>query len=138
MKNKEYWKNNGTKKNPIYDFTYPESWGENEIIKENINNINKIKSENAKYKYEWMEQLKHIPKNLMGVLLYEMERGNAIRSISNSNWPNNGSIVVIFRDKFHEKNKKIKGTQWREVNDPHYGKEEIAEISNEIEHLLIN
>ncbi|MDN2698334.1 hypothetical protein O0882_18625 [Janthinobacterium sp. SUN073] len=134
MKNKKHWKNNGTKENPIYDFTYPTSWEEEEIFKENKKNIEKIKNKNI----EWAKQLEHMPNNIMTALINEMENGNVLKSISKNNWPNNGSIVVSFRDKFHEENKKLKGIQWRELNDPHYCKEEIAEIFNKIEYLLIN
>lgn len=134
MKNKKHWKNNGTKENPIYDFTYPTSWEEEEIFEENKKNIEKIKNKNI----EWAKQLEHMPNNIMTALINEMENGNVLKSISKNNWPNNGSIVVSFRDKFHEENKKLKGIQWRELNDPHYCKEEIAEIFNKIEYLLIN
>ncbi|MCC7641606.1 MULTISPECIES: hypothetical protein [unclassified Janthinobacterium] len=43
MKDKKYWKNNGTKENPTYDFIYPDSWSEEEIIEENKKNIEAIK-----------------------------------------------------------------------------------------------
>ena len=138
MKNKNLWKNNGTNENPTYDFIYPKYWGENKIFEENKKNLDKIKNRNIENKYEWIEQLKYIPENLMKIMINEMERGNILKSISNNNWPNNGSIVVSFKDKFHNENKKIKGTQWREINDPHYCKEEIAEFFNEVEYLLIH
>ncbi|WP_426072588.1 hypothetical protein [Janthinobacterium sp. DSP2-3-3] len=134
MKNKKYWKNNGTKENPIYDFIYPISWSEEEILKENEENIEKIKGK----KCEWVKQLENMPKNIMSAAISEIKNGNVLKSISNNNWPNNGSIVVSFRDKFHEENKKLNGVQWRELNDPHYCKEEIAEIFNKTEYLLIH
>lgn len=136
MKNEKYWKNNGTKENPTYDFTYPTSWNKKEILEENKKNIEKIK--NNEKKCEWAELINRMPKNITSILINEMETGNIIKNISKSNWPNDGSIVIVLRDKFHERNRKIKGTQWRELNDPHYCKEEIAEVSNRIEYLLIN
>lgn len=134
MKDEKYWKNNGTKENPIYDFIYPGSWSEEKVLEKNKKNIEKIKNK----KCEWTNHLEHMPKNIMAALINEIEQGNILKSISKNNWPNNGSIVVRFRDKFHEKNKKLNGIQWRELNDPHYCTEEIAEIFNNIEYLLIN
>ena len=74
----------------------------------------------------------------MAILLSEMKEGNFIKSVSNTDWPNNGSIVIVLANRFHDENKCTPGTSWRELNDSHYCNEEISQTYKDVEHILIS
>ena len=137
MKNENYWKNNGSSENPIYDFMLKKILENGKLKLENKKNIEKIKNRN----YEndpWIKEINKLPDNLISIIINELECGNLITSISNTNWPHEGSIVVTLKDRFRKESKNVAGTKWRALNDPHYCNEEISQILENIEFLLIN
>lgn len=86
----------------------------------------------------WESLLRKIPLELRSVLLAELSSGNSIDSIQNSNWPQQGSIVVSLNDYFKKENKRNTAVlKYRVTNDPHYWNAEICQRENEIDHLLI-
>jgi len=137
MRNEKYWKNNGTSKNPLYDFTPPKFLGIDKFIFENKKNIEKIKNKDAKIE-PWIKEINKLPNDLISTLTNELKYGNLITSISNTNWPHKGSIVVKLKDRFRKESKNVGSTKWRLLNDPHYCNEEISQILENIEFLLIN
>ncbi|MBB5606801.1 MULTISPECIES: hypothetical protein [unclassified Janthinobacterium] len=136
---KGHWKNNSLDNKPSYIFSPPTEWNKDAIETENNEYIEEICRENKTYteKNEWIKEIKNIPEKLIAILLSEMKKGNFIKKISASDWPNRGSIVVVLANRFHNKNKNIPGTSWRELNDSHYCNEEISETYKDIEHILI-
>lgn len=128
-------KNNGDSKNPLYDFPYPTEDEENIKLK-NKAIIKEIKKNEKKL--PWIQEINRLPYALKQILIKELNLGNSIVSINNSNWPQNGSIVIKFNKSFAKESKMAEGTKWRLLDDPHYYKEEISQLINDIEFLLIN
>lgn len=136
MKNKKYWKNNGTEDSPIYDFIMSEEFTRDRIedqIRSEIENLIKTGVSNE----DWSLIFSRLPCELKEIVLLEIKNGNKITSIQSGNWPSKKSIVVTMLDRFQKESKSIPKTYWRLVNDPHYYREEISQAAENIENLII-
>ncbi len=106
-------------------------------MSENKKNVKNIENKYAKTE-PWIKEINKLPNDLISILENELKHGNLITSISNTNWPNEGSIVVKLKNRFAKESKNVESTKWRLLNDPHYCNEEISQILENIEFLLIN
>jgi hypothetical protein len=135
------WVNNGTEFEPHYNFTIPSDWSKDKIDMELKEILHCVESNGAcdiGCRYEWMDLLRELPQSLLEVLCGELREGNVIISIASENWPNSGSIVVTLRSIFRNNSNLPASVNFREVNDPHYCKQEICQRRNDIEYLLIS
>lgn len=137
MKNEKNWKNNGDSKNPIYDFILQKFSEAGTLESENKKIIEQIKNRNSENE-PWIEEISKLPDDLTSILINELECGNLITSIGNTNWPHEGSVVITLQNRFRKENKNVTGTKWRALHDPHYYNEEISQSLDNIEFLLIN
>jgi hypothetical protein len=85
----------------------------------------------------WLNLLKKLPKKIKNCLLNEISLGNSLIALHSSDWPDEGSVVALLSNKFRTK-EFDKDLYFRELNDPHYCKEEISYIEDNVTHLIIN
>lgn len=86
----------------------------------------------------WTALARRLPPELRAVLIDELRAGNAILGIGSAAWPVEGSVVVNMRDRFSSSKRTLSPVvRWRELNDPHYCREEFSQTYAGIEHLLI-
>jgi len=116
---KQYWKIRKNSNNISYDFKIPKFWNDENLKLENEKIINEIENKEISW-YPWISEINKIPKNLVEVLMSELKSGNFISSISNDNWPQNGSVVIKMNGRFKEESRNFSATKWRLLNDPHY------------------
>jgi len=65
-------------------------------------------------------------------------RSALIKELADTGWPQMGSVVVTMRERFHATRRALpQGVSWREVNVPHYWREELSQSSGATEFLLI-
>ncbi|MDR3323225.1 MAG: hypothetical protein LBS89_03375 [Zoogloeaceae bacterium] len=77
---------------------------------------------------EWLGIAQKMPKELRGILIDELKAGNCFSRIEIANWPHKGSIVVALPKRFQKSSRNYSPqTFWRDLNDPHYCTEEIAQ-----------
>lgn len=80
----------------------------------------------------------HTSSNIKFALLKELELGNIVSQVQDLGWPQKGSIVILLKNPFKNKNPtEIEGISFRKMNDPHYWMEDIHTIVNGIEYLII-
>ena len=85
----------------------------------------------------WLILLKKLPKKIKNCLLNEISLGNSLIALHSSDWPDEGSVVALLSNRFSTK-EFDKDLHFRELNDPHYCKEEISYIEDNVTHLMIN
>lgn len=142
MKNSSCWRDNSNEHALLYSFSPPSSWTEDRIEAEQSLIARYLQGpESTTVKEEslgWLNLVKSLPPKLLDVLVLELKSGNKIDSISSSDWPNPGSIVVNLKNRFNTANHNFSPeTYWRCLDDPHYCREEISQTANGIEHLII-
>lgn len=72
--------------------------------------------------------LKMLPYSLAKLLTHELNCGNLILGISKCNWPEKGSIIVNFKNRFSKNiNLYDDGIVIRILYDPHYCTEEMSD-----------
>ena len=85
----------------------------------------------------WLILLKKLPKKIKNCLLNEISLGNSLIALHSSDWPDEGSVVALLSNKFRTKEFE-KDLHFRAFNDPHYCKEEISYVEDNVTHLMIN
>ena len=85
----------------------------------------------------WLNLLKKLPKKIKNCLLNEISLGNSLIALHSSDWPDEGSVVALLSNKFRTKEFE-KDLHFRAFNDPHYCKEEISYVEDNVTHLMIN
>lgn len=85
----------------------------------------------------WIILLKRLPEKLKIHLLDEIAFENSLITLNYSDWPEKGSPVALLSNKFRT-TEFDKDLHFRELNDPHYCKEEISYIEDNVTHLIIN
>lgn len=142
MKNDHDWKDNSNGNSLQYDFLPPRNWNGDRIeveqmrIIQALNNIEN--SEHPEGKPDWISLARQLPHELRRALLLELNAGNKITGIGSSDWPNPGSIVVNVSDRFsHASHSVSPEVHWRNLNDPHYCREELRQKFHDVEYLII-
>ncbi len=86
----------------------------------------------------WLTLARRLPASLQAALIAELRSGNQIAGIASQGWPNEGSIVVTLRERFTAaRQAPPAGVTWRELNDPHYAREELSQQIDAVEFLII-
>jgi len=87
---------------------------------------------------KWLHLIKRIPLELRSLLLSELTSDNSVESIQNSNWPQQGSVVVALNQHLKSDASKISSLlKYRILNDPHYWYDEVSQIQDNIEYMII-
>jgi len=84
-----------------------------------------------------LELLKKLPEKLKICLFNEISLGNSLIALHYLNWPEQGSVVALLSKNFRMK-EFDKDLHFRELNDPHYCKEELSYVEGSVTHLIIN
>lgn len=136
---KRMWKNNSVGDSQIFECTPLDMWHPSRLAKERSVMIALLeRGGGATDERGWLDLACRLPAGLRSALIKELAAGNWIVSISDTGWPNPGSVVVTMHERFHvTRRAPPQGVSWRSVNDPHYWREEPSENSGSIEFLLI-
>lgn len=87
---------------------------------------------------EWLHLARRLPDALRSALIAELRNGNQIAGIGSSGWPNDGSVVVTLEERFSAARRAAPpGVVWRELNDPHYYREDVSQEVDGVAFLLI-
>jgi hypothetical protein len=87
---------------------------------------------------EWERLLARLPKELLNILIQELEHGNVITGIGQPNWPQKESVIVNIMNRFSERDwYLIPQVKWTNLNDPHYWREDVAQAAFGVTHYLI-
>jgi hypothetical protein len=137
MKNDQAWKNNSNGGFLQYDFSLPVHWTAGRLAAEWAA-IEAPDSSATAQEPGWLHLARRLPDALRAALIVELQHGNQIASIGSTGWPSDGSVVVSLRDRFSTARKPTPpGVVWRELNDPHYCREELSQKVDGVEFLLI-
>ena len=134
------WKNNSSGDLLQFDFAPPAKWTEERVRQEQAA-IAAALSDAAgddKAASGWLTLAQRLPDGLKAALLAELRAGNLLTGIGSSGWPSEGSIVVNMRERFTAaRTDAPAGVIWRELNDPHYCREELSQKAGDVEYLII-
>lgn len=87
---------------------------------------------------EWLRLVRRLPAGLRSALVAELRAGNWLVGIGSSGWPSKDSVVVNLRERFSVARKEATaGVTWRELNDPHYCREELSQNVDGLQFLVI-
>ena len=141
MKNDLAWKDNSSGDLLQYDFSPPAQWTRERVaaaqaaIAELLAGSDSDASSSAP---GWLRLAMCLPDALRAALVAELRAGNQFAGIGCSGWPNQGSIVVNLRERFSPaRHAPPPGVVWRELNDPHYCREELSQKVDSVEFLII-
>lgn len=82
--------------------------------------------------------LQHMPGALRAALLAELGHGNRMVSIDRPDWPASGSVFVCMLGLFHPSTRHLDPrVVWKDVNDPHFWRQELSQSCDGVEHLII-
>lgn len=132
------WKNKSVGHSQIFDCTPPDAWRPSQLAKERSAMIALLERRVPTDEQGWLNLAWRLPDGLRSALIKELAAGNWIASISETGWPQPGSVVVTMCARFHATRRAPPhGVSWRAVNVPHYWREELSENSGGTEFLLI-
>lgn len=135
---KRMWKNKSVGDSHIFDCAPQDTWPPSRLAKERSAMIALLEREGPTDEQGWLNLACRLPAELRSALIKELAAGNWIISISDTGWPDPGSVVVTMRERFHATRQALpQGVSWRAVDIPHYWREELIENSGGIEFLLI-
>lgn len=133
------WANQGNSNLMQYDFVAPGNWSRERVAAEQT----AIAAALAEPDREgpapaWLTLARRLPASLQAALITELGAGNQLAGIGSHGWPHDGSIVVTLRDRFSAaRQAPPAGVTWRELNDPHYAREELSQTVDAVEYLII-
>lgn len=137
MKKDTDWKDNSNGELLHYDFSPPAHWTRERLAAE-WTAIGEPDSRASPQEPGWLHLIRRLPHALRAVLIAELHHGNQIGGVGSTGWPDDGSVVVSLRDRFSATRQATPpGVVWRELNDPHYCREELSQKIDGVEFLLI-
>lgn len=141
MKKDLAWKDNSNGKLLQYDFSPPSQWPEDRTAAEQAATLALLENlglDGSSSKPGWLRLARGLPDALRIALIAELRAGNQLTSIGSTGWPSDGSIVVNMKKRFSAaRYSPPPGVTWRELNDPHYCREELSQKVGLVEFLLI-
>lgn len=139
MENEGAWQSEGSGSIVQYDFIPPPSWTSARIAAQQMGIADTLEARDLQAPWPgWCDLLRRLPAALKASLVAELRAGNQIIGIGSTGWPNQGSIVVNLRERFYTvAHTRPAGVVWRELNDPHYAREELSERVGSAEFLIL-
>lgn len=135
------WKDNSQGNTRQYDFSPQAHWSGERLAAEHAAILTTLEAGDAQSgsaPEPWTALALRLPAALRAALLLELRAGNELKGIGSSGWPGEGSIVVNVKDRFTAAKQALPlGVHWRELNDPHYCREELSHTQDGVEHLII-
>ena len=141
MKKDLAWKDNSNGDLLQYDFSPPSEWTRERVAAEQAEIAKVLEgsdADSASSAPAWLRLAIRLPDALRAALVTELRAGNQLAGIGSTGWPNEGSIVVNLRERFSAvRQAPPPGVVWRELNDPHYCREELSQKVDSVEFLII-
>ena len=133
------WKDQGHGELLQYDFIAPGDWSRERVAAEQAAIAAALaEPDRDGAAPAWLTLTRRLPGSLLAALIAELRSGNQLVGITSQGWPNDGSIVVTMRDRFSAARQvPSAGVTWRELNDPHYAREELSQKVDAVEFLII-
>lgn len=135
------WKDNSDGELLQFDFAPPSRWTPERVAAEQaaiaalLEQSHPVPGEPAP---AWLPLLKRLPAALRTALIAELRAGNQVTGIASTGWPSEGSIVVNMRERFTAARRALPpAVVWRELDDPHYAREELSQKVDAVEFLII-
>lgn len=124
-----------------YDFSPPSQWTQQRIRAEQaviVALLEESDSVAGSTLPGWLCLARRLPEALRSALVAELLAGNQLTGIGSTGWPGAGSIVVNVRERFSAaRHGPPPGVVWRELNDPHFGREELSQKVDSVESLIV-
>ena len=141
MKQDFAWKDNSDGDLLQYDFSPSSKWTGERVAAEQeaiAALLERADSDVGPAAPAWLRLAGRLPGPLRAALVAELRAGNQLTGIGSTGWPNAGSIVVNMRERFSAaRQAPPPGVVWRELNDPHYCREELSQKVDSVEFLII-
>jgi hypothetical protein len=141
MDNDSAWKDNSSGELLQYDFFPPGDWTSEQVRAAQAAiaaSIEAAAADGGMRTHAWLDLARRLPGPLRAALVAELGAGNQLVGIGSAGWPNDGSIVVNLRERFSVARQATPaGVAWRELDDPHYAREELSLRVGSVEHLII-
>ena len=133
------WKDQGQGELLQYDFIAPNDWSSAQVAAEQAAIAAALAEPNGEGTAPaWLMLARRLPASVQAALIAELRSGNQIAGIASQGWPHDGSIVVTLRERFSAaRQAPPAGVTWRELNDPHYAREELSQKVDAVEFLII-
>jgi len=135
------WKDNSNGDLLQYDFSWPIHWTSERVAAEQAAIAALLEGAEVEAGASvagWLRLARRLPNSLQAALVVELGAGNQLAGIGSTGWPNDGSIVVNMRERFSAaRQAPPPGVVWRELNDPHYAREELSQKVDLVESLII-
>lgn len=135
------WRNNSNGDLLQYDFTPPAEWPPQRVAAAQAQIAERLaRADGAADSAApgWLRLAMRLPDGLRAALVAELRAGNQMTGIGSAGWPNEGSIVATLRARFSAaRQAPPEGVAWRELNDPHYCREELSQKVAAVEFLII-
>lgn len=131
------WQNNSNSDLLQYDFTPPAEWPPERVAAAQAQIAERLARTDGAADSAAPGWLR-LPDGLRAALIAELRAGNQLTGIGSAGWPNEGSIVVTLGERFSAaRQAPPEGVAWRELNDPHYCREELSQKVAAVEFLII-
>ena len=131
------WIDNSGGGNLQYDFYPPGDWTGERIAAEQAAIAALLeRDEGGPTAPGWRRLAARLPAALRQALVAELRAGNRLTGIGSTGWPAEGSIVVTMRERFTAA-RQAPGVAWRQLDDPHYAREELCVKAGAVEFLAI-
>ncbi len=139
METDSAWKDNSAGDLQQYDFSRPNHWTSERVAAEQAEIAALLeRADSDAGASGWLQLARRLPGALRAALIAELRAGNQLAGIGSTGWPNDGSIVVNMRDRFSAaRHAPPPGVVWRELNDPHYAREELSQKVDSVEFLIL-
>lgn len=141
MENPLPWKDSSDGGLLQYDFAPPSQWTPERVAAEQAVIAARLEDPHfvaGSATPGWLRLARRLPAGLRIALVAELRAGNQLTGIASAGWPSEGSIVVNMRERFTTaRQAPSPGVIWRELNDPHYAREELSQKVDEVEFLII-
>lgn len=141
MENGSAWIDNSDGDFLQYSFSPPAHWTSERVAAEQAATIEAIEGTGVDADAAapgWLRLARRLPDGLRAALVVELRVGNRLSGIGSSGWPHDGSVVVNLCERFSASRRALPaGVVWRELNDPHYAREELSAQAGSVASLII-
>ncbi|HEX9173962.1 MAG TPA: hypothetical protein VF861_15020 [Telluria sp.] len=135
------WKDNSDGELLQYDFEPPSQWTPERVAAEQAEIAALLEQSHPAAGASapgWLRLARRMPDELRTALIAELRAGNQLTGIASTGWPSEGSVVVNMRERFKAARRAPPpAVVWRQLDDPHYAREELSQKVDAIEFLII-
>lgn len=128
------WKLRSSERVERFDYSPFETWSSKQTTAEQaavahiLEDPPQVNEQPTTVALGWMCLIARLPPAFRCALHAELAAGNAIAGIESSDWPAPESVIVYMQHRFTvARRNPPAGVVWRELNDPHYWKQDLEQ-----------